>query len=500
MGQLTKLKDKNGKGLYPITLSDAVVVSVSAGAAPTRTLTSAITKIDGSISAISGDVTTISGDVSSIKRNVSNIDSSISKIEQQISGVASDSSSHFHKVTINGIEKTLNVNATTDLGSYLTAVTAVSDTPAATQIIKSVTQSANGQITVLKSGYTIASNVPANAKFTDTTYESLAAAQDGVAVSLVTTGEKFAWNSKAAGDHTHNYAGASTPGGAATVALKLSNTEAIGSSVKPVYFSAAGVPVATSYNLAAACAKDVDTDTMTADSMNLPTAKAVAKYVDEMTASALKYQGTVSSTAALPGSPKKGYVYVVAEAGTYAGQACEVGDYIICRTGGASPVWDVVNGENQVSDGNPTLAWGEQSTVATVDGTAIHVTLPANPATNKADKATTLAGYGITDAKISAGTITLGTATITPLTAHQAIYGLTIQGNGTGIGTFDPKSAATTINITPASIGAAASGHNHDGAYLGINATAANSTLWNGYKISVGSTVGTDANTIYFVV
>lgn len=36
---------------------------------------------------------------------------------------------------------------------------------------------------------------------------------------------------------------------------------------------------------------------------------------------------------------------------------------------------------------------------------------------NKADKATTLAGYGITDAKIANGTITLGSNTITPLTS-----------------------------------------------------------------------------------
>lgn len=39
----------------------------------------------------------------------------------------------------------------------------------------------------------------------------------------------------------------------------------------------------------------------------------------------------------------------------------------------------------------------------------------------KADKATTLAGYGITDAKIANGTITLGSNTITPLTSHQTV-------------------------------------------------------------------------------
>lgn len=39
----------------------------------------------------------------------------------------------------------------------------------------------------------------------------------------------------------------------------------------------------------------------------------------------------------------------------------------------------------------------------------------------KADQATTLAGYGITDAKISDGTITLGANSITPITSHQSL-------------------------------------------------------------------------------
>lgn len=38
---------------------------------------------------------------------------------------------------------------------------------------------------------------------TNTTYSSLAAANGGATVSLVTTGEKYTWNSKAAGTHTH---------------------------------------------------------------------------------------------------------------------------------------------------------------------------------------------------------------------------------------------------------------------------------------------------------
>lgn len=198
------------------------------------------------------------------------------------------------------------------------------------------------------------------------------------------------------------------------------------------------------YTLAAACAKAVDEATMNTTSTNLPTSKAVAAYVDSALVSVLKYQGTVTSTSGLPATHKVGYVYVVAEAGTYAGQSCEVGDYIICKTAGSTANnahWDVINGENQVSDGNPTLNWGTKSTVATVDGTDIHVTMPSNPAANKADKATTLAGYGITDAKIEEdGTIILGNKSITPLTEFQDISGKQdkinvsgiLKGNGSG--------------------------------------------------------------------
>lgn len=48
--------------------------------------------------------------------------------------------------------------------------------------------------------------------------------------------------------------------------------------------------------------------------------------------------------------------------------------------------------------------------------------------TNKADKATTLGGYGITDAKIADGTITLGENSITPLTASSDISGDKVKG------------------------------------------------------------------------
>ena len=62
-------------------------------------------------------------------------------------------------------------------------------------------------------------------------------------------------------------------------------------------------------------------------------------------------------------------------------------------------------------------------------------------------KPTTLGGYGITDAKISNGVITLGSATITPLTTHQTIYNLTLQAGTFSEKTFDPNSSAQTVNI-----------------------------------------------------
>ena len=67
----------------------------------------------------------------------------------------------------------------------------------------------------------------------------------------------------------------------------------------------------------------------------------------------------------------------------------------------------------------------------------------------------------VVTAVTKSGTVITATKGITALTSHQNIYALTIQGNGSTIGTYNPKSANTTINITPANIGAATSGHKH---------------------------------------
>lgn len=68
-----------------------------------------------------------------------------------------------------------------------------------------------------------------------------------------------------------------------------------------------------------------------------------------------------------------------------------------------------------------------------------------------AETADTLVGYGITDAKIDNGTITLGDTTITPLTSHQEIKQDGITGatiNRYGVCTESASTAAKTITIT----------------------------------------------------
>ena len=64
-----------------------------------------------------------------------------------------------------------------------------------------------------------------------------------------------------------------------------------------------------------------------------------------------------------------------------------------------------------------------------------------------AKKGTTISAYGIVDAKIANGVITLGGNSITPLTSHQTIYNLTLQAGTFSAATFDPNGGAKTVNI-----------------------------------------------------
>lgn len=120
----------------------------------------------------------------------------------------------------------------------------------------------------------------------------------------------------------------------------------------------------------------------------------------------------------------------------------------------------------------PSYAWSEITGKPNEFNPAMH----SHSFASLTDKPNTLQGYGITDAKIAGGTITLGTGAITPLTVHQAIYALTLQKNGVAIGSFNPKSANATLNITVPTKLSQLTDDIVSGKYLPLNSNAVSAT------------------------
>ena len=190
------------------------------------------------------------------------------------------------------------------------------------------------------------------------------------------------------------------------------------------------------------------------DDTTVPTSKAVWDAFGSV-ASALKYKGTVASNSALPATHAVGDVWVVSTAGTFVGKACEVGDYIVCKTAGTSADnahWDVLNGENQVENKSASLATaGNSVTIATVDGTNITVKTPSG--WNGVSKTGTVTSVGMTvptGLSISGSPITAsGTLALTltsgysiPTTAKQTNWD-TAYGWGNHSGLYLPLSGGT---------------------------------------------------------
>lgn len=142
---------------------------------------------------------------------------------------------------------------------------------------------------------------------------------------------------------------------------------------------------------------DISTNISTDESSDAKTVspKAVKTYVDDLVANATHYKGdfTASGDGSITGtektlksvSEKVGDMYVVSTAGTYAGVSLQVGDSIIFKkavSAGTSPTANsitFVQGTVGVSDSDSTLNWGTKSTVGTVEGVELHVTLPQKP-------------------------------------------------------------------------------------------------------------------------
>lgn len=222
----------------------------------------------------------------------------------------------------------------------------------------------------------------------------------------------------------------------------------------------------------------IETSLSSASDTAIPTSKAIATYLSTQISSALtaalKYKGTIGSSGAtitaLPASHAVGDVYVVKTAGTYAGKACEIGDYIICNTAGTSASdahWDVINGENQVENKSASLAnAGSSATIAIVDGTDITVTTPSGwTGVAKTGTVTSVAtGAGLTGGTITgSGTIKANLVSETALTTAAGsgkVYAVALDKNnklavsvpwtdsdthGTLTGTFTPDTTGGSI-------------------------------------------------------
>lgn len=102
------------------------------------------------------------------------------------------------------------------------------------------------------------------------------------------------------------------------------------------------IPDGASFTLGAACEKAVDTSiSQGSTSTNVPTSAAVASLVASMQAGAATFQGTLVASGGNgstswteaqleAASYKKGWYWVCATAGTYAGKVLEAGDMLFC--------------------------------------------------------------------------------------------------------------------------------------------------------------------------
>ena len=150
--------------------------------------------------------------------------------------------------------------------------------------------------------------------------------------------------------------------------------------------------------------------------------------------------GTGGTITSLPtnGTATVGDTYKVITDGTYASKAAKVGDTFICLTKTSSAnTWELIPSGDDIGgtvtsvkinatspiviDNNATITTSGERTISHANsgvtaGTYKSVTVDSKGHITSGTNPTTLSGYGITDAKISNGTITLGSNTITPST------------------------------------------------------------------------------------
>ena len=237
--------------------------------------------------------------------------------------------------------------------------------------------------------------------------------------------------------------------------------------------------------------------TSSSDDTTIPTSKAVYDAIDSALTAALVYRGTIGSSGAtvssLPAAHSVGDVYVVSVAGTYAGKACEVGDYIICNTDGTSASdahWNVVTGENQVDNKSASLAAaGSSATIATVDGTNLTITTPSE--WTGVDKTGTITGINMNGAsKGTSGVIDLGTV----ITSETALSKGTATGSGNAVTDISVSGHQITLTKGKTFLESFTETDPVFSASPAAGITASDITNWNGKTSNTGTLTGVTFN------
>lgn len=153
---------------------------------------------------------------------------------------------------------------------------------------------------------------------------------------------------------------------------------------------------------------------------------------------------------------------------------------------GSVTSWEDLEGKpSWIGSSKPSYSWGE------ISGKPSTFT----PSTHTHNYASTVK-VGSTSYNISGNTISLPAYPTVP-SALKNPNALTISLNGTSQGAYD-GSAAKSFNITAASVGAAASSHNHNGSYVSALGTSGNYLTWakNGTTNNITVPYASNADTV----
>lgn len=159
---------------------------------------------------------------------------------------------------------------------------------------------------------------------------------------------------------------------------------------------------------------------------------------------------------------------------------------LIDNVGGGVSSWnDLTDKPNWITDTKPSYSWSEIGSKPST----------FTPSTHTHNYASTVK-VGSTSYNISGNTISLPAYPTVP-SALKNPNALTISLNGTSQGAYD-GSAAKSFNITAASVGAAASSHNHNSSYVSALGTSGNYLTWakNGTTNNITVPYASNADTV----